>query len=116
MRRSIALAAATVISVASLAPGALAQPAAGSISPNHETGQQVGGEDGLECEDGVAPSQSGREPGPGSPFQEDSISGAHYADELDGINNKNTASVSQYDLACFKGPQYVAGARRTGPP
>jgi len=106
MRRSIALAAATVISVASLAPGALAQPAAGSISPNHETGQQVGGEDGLECDEGgAAPSQSGREPGPGSPFQEDSKSGAHYAGEQDGINNKNTASVSQYDLACFKGPQ-----------
>ena len=59
---------------------------------------------GLECEDGTAPSQSGREPGPGSPYQEDSISGAHYAGEQDGINNKNTASVSQYDIACFKGP------------
>src|SRR4029453_6584809 len=112
MRRSIALAAATVISVASLAPGALAQPAAGSISPNHETGQPVGGEDGLECEEGgggggggAGGSQSGREPGPGSPFQEDSKSGAHYAGEQDGINNKNTASVSQHDLACFKGPE-----------
>ncbi|MFL6728828.1 MAG: hypothetical protein ACJ8EZ_02735 [Sphingomicrobium sp.] len=81
-----------------------APPAAGSISPHHQTGQQVGGEDGLECEDGVAPSQSGREPGPGSPFQEDSKSGAHYAGEQDGINNKNTASVSQYDIACFRGP------------
>ena len=61
----------------------------------------------LECEDAgedAAPSNSGREPGPGSPFQEDSISGAHYAGEQDGINNKNTASVSQYDIACFKGP------------
>ena len=80
-------------------------PAAGSISPHHETGQQVGGEDGLECDEGgSAPSQSGRDPGPGSPFQEDSISGAHYAGEQDGINNKNTASVSQYDIACFRGP------------
>jgi len=81
-----------------------AQPAPGSISPNHETGQQVG-DDGLECDEGgTAPSQSGREPGPGSPFQEDSVSGSHYAGERDGINNKNTASVSQYDIACFKGP------------
>ena len=83
-----------------------APPSPGSISPHHETGQQVGGEEGLECDEGgSAPSQSGREPGPGSPFQEDSVSGAHYAGELPGINDKNTASVSQYDLACFKGPQ-----------
>ncbi|MFL6722986.1 MAG: hypothetical protein ACJ8E7_02450 [Sphingomicrobium sp.] len=104
MRRTITFFAAATFS---LAPAlVLAQPPApGSISPNHETGQQVGGEEGLECEDGVAPSQSGREPGPGSPFQENSKSGAHYAGEQDGINNKNTASVSQYDLACFKGPQ-----------
>jgi hypothetical protein len=103
MKRTFALVAATAMS---LAPAmALAQPAPGSISPNHETGQQVGGEDGLECDEGgSAPSQSGRDPGPGSPFQEDSKSGAHYAGEQDGINNKNTASVSQYDLACFKGP------------
>jgi hypothetical protein len=103
MKRTFTLFVATMISVAPMA--ALAQPAPGSISPNHETGQQVGGEDGLECDEGgAAPSQSGREPGPGSPFQEDSVSGSHYAGEQDGINNKNTASVSQYDLACFKGP------------
>ena len=103
MRRSIALFAALSISAASAV--AIAPPAPGSISPNHETGQQVG-EDGLECEEGgSAPSQSGRDPGPGSPFQEDSISGAHYAGEFANINDKNTASVSQYDLACFKGPE-----------
>jgi hypothetical protein len=76
-------------------------PAPGSISPNHDTGQQV---PPLECEDGVAPGNSGREPGPGSPFQEDSISGSHYAGEQPGINDKNTAAVSQYDVACFGGP------------
>ena len=105
MRRTFPLFAATMISIAPTV--GLAQPAAGSISPNHETGQQVGdfvAGGGLECEDGVAPSQSGRDPGRGSPFQEDSKSGAHYAGEQDGINNKNTTSVSQYDLACFKGP------------
>ena len=95
-------AAATVV----LAPASvLAQPAPGSISPHHQTGQQV---PPLECEDfgeDAAPSNSGRAPGPGSPFQEDSISGAHYAGEQDGINNKNTASVSQYDIACSKGPE-----------
>jgi hypothetical protein len=102
MRRTIAFVGATVIALPAIA---LAQPAPGSIEPSHETGQQVG-EDGLECTDegAAAPSQSGRDPGPGSPFQADSVSGSHYAGEQDGINNKNTASVSQYDISCFKGP------------
>ena len=41
----------------------------------------------------------------GSPFVEDaSVSGSHYAGEQPGINDRNTASVSQYDIACFPGP------------
>lgn len=107
MKRIIALCAAGAAAVTP-AVGFAAPPAPGSISPNHVTGQQVGDfviGGGLECEDAdQAPSQSGRAPGPGSPFQEDSISGAHYAGEQNGINNKNTTSVSQYDIACFKGP------------
>lgn len=77
-------------------------PSTGDISPAHETGQQ-----GLECQDGgVRPgTQSGRDPGPGSPFQADSVSGSHYAGEQVGINDKNTASVSQYDISCFR-PQH----------
>jgi len=84
-----------------------APPASGSISPNHATGQP-----GVECEDegATAPSQSGREPGPGSPFlNEDSVSGAHYAGHQAGINDKNTASSSQYDIACFGGPDRPDG-------
>ena len=104
MKKAMTLIAVGAVALAPTA-GFAAPPAPGSISPNHVTGQQVGGEDGLECDEGgAAPSQSGRAPGPGSPFQEDSISGAHYAGEQDGINNKNTASVSQYDIACFRGP------------
>jgi hypothetical protein len=91
--------------VLGIATPSYSQPASGSISPNHATGQQVGGEDGLECEDagaGARPgSISGQDPGPGNPFQEDSISGSHYAGEQPGMNDKNTASVSQYDIACF---------------
>jgi hypothetical protein len=50
--------------------------------------------------------QSGHEElGPGSPFQAVSVSGSHYAGEQAGINDKNTASVSQYDVACFR-PQH----------
>jgi hypothetical protein len=104
MKRTVILLAAGTIALGPTIAFA-APPAPGSIEPNHATGQQVGGEDGLECEDGVAPGSSTRQhgAGQGSPFQEDSVSGAHYAGETDN-NNKNTASVSQYDLACFKGP------------
>jgi hypothetical protein len=69
--------------------------------PNHVTGQPD-----AECEDagGTAPSQSGRDPGPGSPFlNEESVAAAHYAGHQPGINDKNTASNSQYDIACFRG-------------
>ena len=84
-----------------------APPASGSISPNHETGQP-----GVECEDegATVPSQSGRDPGPGTPFlNEDSVSAAHYAGHQAGINDKNTASSSQYDIACFRGSDRPTG-------
>jgi hypothetical protein len=103
MRRTIALIAATAVALApaaALSKPTQTPPTTGSISPAHPTGQPD-----AECEDGgTAPSNSGREPGPGSPFQEDSVSGSHYAGEQPGINDKNTASSSQYDIACFKGP------------
>ena len=105
MKRMIALLAVTTMA---LTPGlAMAVPASGSISPNHDTGQP-----GVECEDegAVTPGwQSGRDPGPGSPFQDDSVSGSHYAGEQPGINDKNTASSSQYDIACFPGPDRPQG-------
>jgi len=98
MKRTITLLGAAAVALAPTLAFA-APPASGSLSPQHETGQP-----GVECEDdGTAPSQSGRDPGPGSPFQEDSVSGSHYAGEQAGINDKNTASSSQYDIACFRG-------------
>jgi hypothetical protein len=83
MKLTIGLVAAGALA---LGPALGAQPAPGSIPPHHQTGQQVGDQvpDGLECDEGgAAPSRSGRDPGPGSPFQEDSISGDHYAGEQD---------------------------------
>ena len=79
-----------------------APPESGSISPAHDTGQP-----GVECEDegATVPDQSGRDPGQGTPFlNEDSVSGANYAGHKEGINDKNTAASSQYDIACFRGP------------
>jgi len=106
MKPTLTLLAAGVVALAPTIAFA-APPASGSISPAHETGQP-----GVECEDegATAPSQSGRDPGPGSPFlNEDSISAAHYAGHEAGINDKNTASNSQYDIACFRGPDRPSG-------
>ncbi|MEA3059234.1 MAG: hypothetical protein QOE50_646 [Sphingomonadales bacterium] len=78
-------------------------PGSGDISPTATSGQP-----GVECDDGTPPGNSGEEHGNalvnGSPFGEGtSVSGSHYAREQPGINDKNTASVSQYDIACFRG-------------
>jgi hypothetical protein len=78
-------------------------PGSGDISPTATTGQP-----GVECDDGTPPGNAGEEHGSaglsGSPFVEGtSVSGSHYAGEQPGINDKNTASVSQYDIACFRG-------------
>jgi len=104
MKRTITLIAAAAIAfapTAAFSAPASTPPSSGDISPAHDTGQP-----GAECEDageGTAPgSISGRDPGPGSPFQEDSVAGSHYAGEQAGINDKNTASSSQYDIACFR--------------
>jgi hypothetical protein len=103
MKRTIALIAATAISLApavALAKPTTTSPTTNSISPAHDTGQQ-----NLECQDGGIAPGNPPELGPGSPFQEDSISGSHYAGEQVGVNDKNTSSVSQYDVACFR-PQH----------
>ena len=105
MQRMTILVAAGAIVVAPASAFA-GPPASGSLSPHHDTGQP-----NAECEDGgTAPSQSGRDPGPGSPFlNEDSVAAAHYAGHQPGINDKNTASNSQYDIACFRGPDRPDG-------
>ena len=106
MKQTFAFVAAGAIAFAPAAAFA-APPASGSISPAHDTGQP-----GVECEDegATVPSQSGRDPGPGSPFlTEDSVSADHYAGHQPGINDKNTAASSQYDIACFRGPDRPNG-------
>ena len=69
-------------------------PAPLSISPHATTGQP-----GQSCEDLLnQPGQSIN--APGSAFNPDGKAGSVYAGNRDTINNKNTASVSQYDQAC----------------
>jgi hypothetical protein len=85
-------------SAALAAPGtANGPPAPLSISPNHATKQPS-----QDCE------SLGNQPGnsldaSGSAFNFiNGTAGGQYAGEQDTINNKNTASVSQYDVACEK--------------
>jgi hypothetical protein len=92
-RLTMAVAVALAPTVALAAP-----PASGSISPAHQTGQPD-----QSCEDlGNQPGQAQDAPGQGSAFAGDSsIAGSVYAGNRQGINDKNTASVSQYDVACL---------------
>ena len=63
-------------------------------------GPAFAGQPSVECDD--FPSSPGHaSSSPGSPFNEDGVSGTHYAGEQPQ-NSKNTHSVSQYDVACEK--------------
>ncbi len=103
MTRMVTLFAATAISLAPAVAFAQANqsspPAPGSISPAHDTSQP-----GVECGEDEALGSPGQASGaPGSAFNEDGTGHEHYAGEQDQ-NSKNTASVSQYDVACLHAP------------
>jgi hypothetical protein len=100
MQRTLTLIAAVVLSLAPAIAVATPQdsqpPQSGSISPAHDTGQPD-----QSCED------LGNQPGQaidasGSAFNPDGTAGTVYAGNRAGINDKNTASVSQYDVACLQ--------------
>jgi len=63
------------------------------------------GQPNQSCEElGTTPGNSASAPGGGSPFSgEDSTAGSHYAGSQ-MQNSRNTASVSQYDVACANQP------------
>lgn len=73
---------------------------------NHLNSGNATGQPGQTCQDliasnmGATPGNSGSSPGSGSPFDfADTKSGANYAGSAPQ-NSRNTASVSQYDVAC----------------
>jgi len=73
---------------------------------NHmHTQAQAKGQPNQSCETtGTTPGNSASAPGGGSPFSgEDSTGGTHYAGSQ-GQNSRNSASVSQYDVACANQP------------
>lgn len=73
---------------------------------NHMNSGHANGQPDQTCQDliasgmGATPGNSGSSPGGGSPFDfAVTNSGAHYAGSQPQ-NSRNTASVSQYDVAC----------------
>ena len=98
MRTTITLVAAAAVALAPatvLARGG--PPASGSISPSHGTGQP-----GVTCGEGDALGSPGQAASaPGSAFNPAGTAGSVYAGTQDA-NSKNSASVSQYDVACLQ--------------
>ncbi|HEX6742463.1 MAG TPA: hypothetical protein VF079_11805 [Sphingomicrobium sp.] len=105
MRRTTALVAAMAMA---LSPTAAFAQAPGNGQTNgagwvHTNGPSSTGQPGLECPEEAG--DPGTRPGhaqsaPGSAFNPDGNAGTHYAGEQPQ-NSRNTASVSQYDTACF---------------
>jgi hypothetical protein len=81
---------ATTVIAGSAAPALAAGNPAGTGQPSQECGEE---------DSGLTPGHSAN--APGSPFNEDGVSGRHYAGEQPQ-NSKNSHSVSQYDVACFQ--------------
>ena len=104
MKRIVTLliAATALASAAGFAAPTSTPPSSGDISPAHDTRQP-----NQSCED--LANQPGQSiDASGSAFSPSGTSGAVYAGEQTNINDKNTASVSQYDVACFhnQSPQH----------
>jgi len=88
-------------------PGPMSQPTTrtsqGSTQGagwDHMNGPSTTGQPSAECED-ARPGRSAT--APGSAFNEDGKAGTRYAGEQPQ-NSRNTASVSQYDVACLHQP------------
>jgi len=96
--------------LASAAPGGNGSTSNGSTNGagyDHSNGPTTTGQPGADCEALVA-SGDGSTPGnsasaPGSAFNPDGTSGSVYAGNQTQ-NSRNSASVSQYDVACSNQP------------
>ena len=113
MKRAIALISATIMSLAPATAFGQVPPGNGQTNGRnywHLNSGNAYGQPGQDCEDliasgaGAAPGNAGSAPGGGSPFTgEDSKAGSHYAGSQPQ-NSRDTASVSQYDVACANQP------------
>jgi hypothetical protein len=79
-----------------MSPMRQATPTTTTLSPAHATGQP-----NQSCGSATAPNTPGQAAvAPGSAFNPDGKAGTVYAGQQPQ-NSRNTASVSQYDVACF---------------
>jgi hypothetical protein len=111
MKAIILVLGATAMALTPTLAGAQLTPAPGNgqyngTGYNHLNSGNANGQPGMSCQDliasgmGATPGNSGSAPGSGSPFDfADTKAGPHYAGSA-VQNARNTASVSQYDVAC----------------
>ena len=109
MKHTIALVAATAIALAPAAAFGQTAPGNGQYNGTnywHSNSGNANGQPDQSCEElGTTPGNSANAAGGGSPFSgEDSTGGSHYAGSQPQ-NSRNSASVSQYDVACANQPQ-----------
>src|SRR6266702_4357876 len=112
MKATILVLGATALALAPSIASAQTPPGNGYLNGTgywHTNSGNANGQPGASCEDAVAaggstPGNSASSPGGGSPFSgEDSTAGSHYAGNVPQ-SSRNTASVSQYDVACTNQP------------
>ena len=109
MKAKILMIGATAMALTPTLAGAQTAPGNGQFNGtgyNHTNSGNAFGQPTQSCEDlvgsglGATPGNAANAPGGGSPFSgEDSTGGSHYAGSQPQ-NSRNTASVSQYDVAC----------------
>ena len=113
MKATIVLVGATTLALAPAFASAQTAPGNGQFNGTgywHSNSGNANGQPGQTCQDiiaagGSSPGNAGSAPGSGSPFDfADTKSGAKYAGSQPQ-NSRNTASVSQYDVACLNQPQ-----------
>jgi hypothetical protein len=106
MKATLLVLGATALSLTPSIASAQTPPGNGYVNGNgywHQNSGNANGQPGASCEDlgpGSTPGNSASAPGGGSPFSgENSKAGQKYAGSQPQ-NSRNTASVSQYDVAC----------------
>lgn len=95
-----------VISALSLSAAAIAAGGSGNAAKSTQTtlGPSHTGQPNQTCGSATAPSTPGNAAAaPGSAFNPSGMAGTVYAGQQPQ-NSRNTASVSQYDVACFHQP------------
>lgn len=114
MKATILMLGAAALALSPTVAGAQLNPAPGNgqyngTGYNHSNSGNAYGQPGQSCQaiiaaGGSSPGNSGSAPGSGSPFDfTDTNSGGHYAGSS-VQNSRNSASVSQYDVACSNQP------------